>query len=125
MRIAAEQQHCGVGRFSVVEQVEVGEQGLRRSVGLEGKATLAAGGFQEPVDTFAGEIFQIGLIASGGVKRRDTQRADVIEIVHEAGVDLGCQGADVFDRRRISSPLALPTSFRILGARIFSSEPHT
>ena len=82
--IGAEEHYRSVGWFSVVEQVEVSEQRLRRGVGLEREAALAAGGFKKPVNAFAGKIFQPGALTCGGVKRRDAQRPQPIKIFHHA-----------------------------------------
>ena len=56
LRIGAEQQHGGICRFSLFQQIEVGKQRLRSRVGLEREAAFSAGGFQKPVDTFAGQM---------------------------------------------------------------------
>lgn len=56
LRIRTEQNHCRIGWLAAVEQIEMSQQRLRRGVGFEREATLAASGLKKPVDTFAREI---------------------------------------------------------------------
>ena len=95
--IRAKQQHGGIGRLAVFEQIQMGEQCLRCGVGLERKAAFTAGGFQKPINALAREVLQGGAVTSGSIKRRDAQSPHAVEVVNEAGVDFGAQGAEVFD----------------------------
>ncbi len=97
LRIGAEEKHGGVGRFPVLEKVEVGQQRLCRRLRLQGKTALAARRLKEPIDALAREIRKRGLVACGGVEGQCPQRTQPVQVIHQAGVDLARQRAHVLD----------------------------
>ena len=97
LRVGAEEHDRSVGRFLTVKQVEVSEQGSGGGHGSQRKASLPASRLQEPIDPFAREILQGSPFACGRVERRDPQGAQPVQVIDQAGVDLGREGTRVLD----------------------------
>lgn len=80
-----------------IQEVEMCKQRGRGRAGLECKTTFATGGFDEPVDSLAGEVGRRCSGAGRGVERRNTQEVVTFEVIHDAGVHFGVEGRSIGD----------------------------